>query len=130
MPPISNQVELLLEPGTRQVLNQYILPALSLSLFTILLPSPCIPSFSPASCVCARVCVCACVCVCVRACVRVCMCVCVVCGVVLGIEARICTCLAITIPLGYIPSPWFFEGGSCYVAQAGLELEILLPLNS
>jgi hypothetical protein len=30
--------------------------------------------------------------------------------------------------MSYIPSPWFFEIVSCYAAQAGLILSILLPL--
>jgi hypothetical protein len=32
--------------------------------------------------------------------------------------------------LGYIPRPWFFEIGSHCIAQAGLELAILLTLPS
>jgi hypothetical protein len=38
-----------------------------------------------------------------------------------------CACYVSALPLTYTPTPWFLETEFCYVAQAGLELMILLP---
>jgi hypothetical protein len=37
-------------------------------------------------------------------------------------------CYASAVTLNYIPSPWFFQTGSCYVTPCGLGLLILQPM--